>query len=137
MLFQSCKSLTGKTVIYENVSYKLENASDREKIMQLLNTIVADSNIKAQLNTFSVLKSIDENTQKEYTYLLGTNEKKSHKVAVLLQFNATKNAFEIEEKIFIVCYGTTDCSPSLYNNRWDCDAGTETFKCIKSIIVIE
>lgn len=141
MLFQNCKSLSKETLIYDGKKYELEKPSERIKIINLLNNIVSSSSVlKPNLTDFKILESVDFATKEEYTYLLSTDEKKLHKLAILLVRNDAKRTYEIQEKRFAVCFGSTDCSPSLYNNDWGCDTKNidnfDNFDCKKSVTII-
>ena len=140
LLFQNCKSISvNKALIFDGKNYNLENLTDRIKVIKLIKDIItSETNLNPSLVDIKILKDVNLANNEEYFYLLSTDEKKLHKVAVLVIYNETKKTYEVLDKIFLICFESIDCKPSFYNKNWGCDTeNVDNFDCKKAVIVVE
>ena len=140
MIFQNCKSVSvNETLIFNGKKYNLNKPTNQIKIIKLIDKIVtSEADINPNLVDIKILKDVNLANNKEYYYLLSTDEKKLHKVAVLVFYSETKKTYEVLDKMLLICFQSIDCKPVFYDKNWGCDTNdVDNFDCKKAVIIVE
>jgi hypothetical protein len=140
LLLQSCKSVrVNEALIIDGKKYNLEMPSDRIKVINLIQQLVtSETDLNPKLVDIKIEKDINLANDEEYFYLLSTDKIKLHKVALLVYHNKTEKSYEVQDKMFIICFESIDCKPSFYDKNWGCDTeDVDNFECKKAMIVVE
>jgi hypothetical protein len=140
ILFQSCKSVpVNEAFIIDGKKYNLEKTSDRIKVINLIQELVTSvTDLNPKFVSLGIRKDINLANNEEYFYLLSTDEKNLHKVAVLVIHSELTKTYEVQEKMFCICFESVDCKPIFYDKNWGCDTeDVDNFDCKKAVIVVE
>lgn len=109
----------------------MSNYSLRKNIVDSLtivwNDLLRQENINSKITNLKIINEKDLVTKKEYFALFGKTNNDSAKVACSVEVRDGKVYFP-KSKMFlaVICFGSRNCTPAMYNNKWICDDGTKS-----------
>ncbi|GGC87385.1 hypothetical protein GCM10011508_13250 [Flavobacterium lutivivi] len=131
-LFLSCsikreKSFIGKQNHHKTFSL---NKDVTDSLMLSWNDMLKASNINSKIVEINIQNDIDLKTKKQYYKIFGKTNNDSAKVACLLELKNGKFYFEKGNvSKTVICHGSSNCKPEMYEGQWVCNDGSKTPSC--------
>ncbi len=134
LFITGCKSHENAYSFKEEV-FDLTSSKDKFRFLEKISAIVSTDGNKISLAEIEVKEGIDLGNDKRYNYILMKDLVKGYNIAIVVLNGGNK--YKILENRIVSCFGESDCKPELFNGKWTCDNGLETYKCKKTVTILE
>ena len=129
-----CKSYEN-TYSFKGEVFNLKSSKEKIDFLEKISALVSSDSNKITLTEIEVKEGIDLGNNKPYNYILMKDLNKGYNISIVVLSSGRK--YKTLENRIVACYGDSNCNPELYNDKWTCDNGVETYNCKKIVTILE